>query len=108
MDLNFLNFTQAESNSQQQQSQDSSASKEDQILRECEVYCHKNQVKELLKDCIVQLCLRKPDNPISFLKQHFEKLEKVIIFSPPLFFCLDYLNSLPLSTFTLSFDQTFI
>jgi cAMP-dependent protein kinase regulator len=52
-------------------------SKEDQTLKECETYVTKHHVKELLKQCIVQLCLRKPDNPISFLKEHFEKLEKV-------------------------------
>lgn len=77
MDLNFLNFKQTDSNIEQQEHD---STKEDQILKECELYCNRNHVKELLKDCIVQLCLRKPDNPISFLKQHFEKLEKVIFF----------------------------
>lgn len=51
---------------------------EDQTLKECESYVNKHNVKELLKDCIVQLCLKKPENPISFLRQHFEKLDKVI------------------------------
>lgn len=50
---------------------------EDQTLRECESYVNKHNVKELLKDCIVQLCLKKPENPISFLRQHFERLDKV-------------------------------
>lgn len=49
---------------------------EDQTLRECESYVNKHNVKELLKDCIVQLCLKKPENPISFLRQHFERLDK--------------------------------
>lgn len=49
---------------------------EDQTLKECEAYVSKHSIKDLLKDCIVQLCLRKPDHPITFLKQHFEKLEK--------------------------------
>lgn len=53
-------------------------SAEDQTLRECESYVNKHNVKELLKDCIVQLCLKKPENPISFLRQHFERLDKVI------------------------------
>ncbi len=52
---------------------------DDQTLRECEAYVSKHNIKELLKDCIVQLCLRKPDSPITFLRQHFEKLEKVNI-----------------------------
>lgn len=54
-----------------------SSSPEDQTLKECETYVNKHNVKELLKDCIVQLCLKKPDNPISFLRQHFERLDKV-------------------------------
>jgi hypothetical protein len=52
---------------------------DDNTLKECEAYVNKHNVKELLKDCIVQLCLRKPEHPITFLKQHFERLEKVII-----------------------------
>lgn len=51
-------------------------SHDDHTLRECEAYVNKHNIKDLLKDCIVQLCLRKPDNPITFLRQHFEKLEK--------------------------------
>jgi len=50
---------------------------DDNTLKECEAYVNKHNVKELLKDCIVQLCLRKPEHPITFLKQHFERLEKV-------------------------------
>jgi hypothetical protein len=54
-----------------------SSSIEDQTLRECEAYVNKHSIKDLLKDCIVQLCLKKPENPIGFLRQHFERLEKV-------------------------------
>lgn len=50
----------------------------DDAIKECEVYVSKHNIKNLLKDCIVQLCLNKPENPITFLKLHFEKLEKVI------------------------------
>lgn len=77
MDFNLLNFTNSRSN---HGAHDSSASNggsaEDQTLKECESYVGKHNVKDLLKDCIVQLCLKKPENPISFLKQHFEKLER--------------------------------
>lgn len=31
----------------------------------------------MLKDCIVQLCLSKPENPITFLKEYFTALERV-------------------------------
>jgi hypothetical protein len=50
---------------------------EDVAMKECENYVDKHNIKNLLKDCIVQLCLHKPENPISFLRQHFEKLDKV-------------------------------
>jgi cAMP-dependent protein kinase regulator len=50
----------------------------DEAIKDCEIYVDKHNVKTLLKDCIVQLCLNKPENPVSFLKHHFEKLEKVI------------------------------
>jgi cAMP-dependent protein kinase regulator len=51
--------------------------KEEETLKECDLYVSKHNIKEMLKECIVQLCLKKPDNPIPYLKQYFEKLEKV-------------------------------
>ena len=51
--------------------------KEEETLRECDHYVSRHNIKDLLKECIVQLCLKKPDNPVSYLRQHFEKLEKV-------------------------------
>lgn len=77
MDFNLLNFTNSRSNHSTQDSTGASNGAEDQTLKECESYVGKHNVKDLLKDCIVQLCLKKPENPISFLKQHFEKLERV-------------------------------
>lgn len=50
---------------------------DDPHLREVEAYVKKHGVQQLLKDCIVQLCITRPDNPYAFLRQHFEKLEKV-------------------------------
>lgn len=50
---------------------------DDPHLREVEAYVKKHGVQQLLKDCIVQLCISRPDNPYGFLRQHFEKLEKV-------------------------------
>lgn len=54
----------------------SSQSNDDHTLKECEAFVNKHNIKDLLKDCIVQLCLKKPENPITFLRQHFERLEK--------------------------------
>ena len=47
----------------------------EQTVRDCEAYIAKHDIQNLLRDCIVQLCLKKPPNPIEFLTQYFEKLE---------------------------------
>ena len=52
---------------------------EKDIMKECEEYVNQHNVKNILKDCIVQLCLNKPENPISFLKIYFQNLENVMI-----------------------------
>ncbi|XP_061066125.1 cAMP-dependent protein kinase type I-beta regulatory subunit isoform X3 [Eubalaena glacialis] len=49
---------------------------EDDGLRGCELYVQKHSVQQVLKDCIVQLCVSKPERPMRFLREHFEKLEK--------------------------------
>ena len=46
-------------------------------MRECEDYVQRHNVQQILKDCIVQLCVARPDNPISFLREYFQKLERV-------------------------------
>lgn len=50
---------------------------EEQALRECETYVQQHNIQQILKDCIVQLCVNRPRNPISFLREHFQKLERV-------------------------------
>ena len=52
-------------------------SDEEQSLRECENYVQKHNVQQLLKECIVQLCINRPENPITFLREYFERIEKV-------------------------------
>ncbi|XP_055526727.1 cAMP-dependent protein kinase type I regulatory subunit isoform X1 [Wyeomyia smithii] len=49
---------------------------EEQSLRECEAYIQTHRIQRVLKDCIVQLCVARPDNPISFLRQYFQNLER--------------------------------
>uniref|UniRef100_A0A1B0BBU8 RIIa domain-containing protein n=1 Tax=Glossina palpalis gambiensis TaxID=67801 RepID=A0A1B0BBU8_9MUSC len=51
---------------------------EQQSLRECENYIQAHGIQRVLKDCIVQLCVSRPENPIQFLRQYFQKLEKGI------------------------------
>lgn len=50
---------------------------EQQSLQECEDYVQKHKIQQILKDCIVQLCVARPDQPISFLRAYFQKLERV-------------------------------
>ncbi|KAI7697599.1 cAMP-dependent protein kinase regulatory subunit [Sarcoptes scabiei] len=49
---------------------------EQQSLRECEAYVQRHNIQPILKDCIVQLCVSRPDNPITFLKEYFTSLER--------------------------------
>lgn len=53
---------------------DNSSSSE-QTVRDCEAYIAKHDIQNLLRDCIVQLCLKKPSNPIQFLASYFDKLD---------------------------------
>lgn len=59
------------------------SSNEEQSLRECEDYVQRHQIQQILKDCIVQLCVAKPQNPISFLREYFQKLERVSMYTKP-------------------------
>nr|CAD7393106.1 unnamed protein product [Timema cristinae] len=52
------------------------ANLDEQSLRECEAYVQKHNIQQVLKDCIVQLCVSRPENPISFLREYFQKLER--------------------------------
>lgn len=70
---------------------------EEQSLRECENYIQTHSIQKVLKDCIVQLCVIRPENPISFLRQYFQKLERVSYFNLFLiffFFCLTLMTIL--------------
>ncbi|RXM28721.1 cAMP-dependent protein kinase type I-beta regulatory subunit [Acipenser ruthenus] len=54
----------------------SSNLEEDESLKGCEFYVQKHNIQQILKECIVNLCIAKPDRPMKFLREHFEKLEK--------------------------------
>ncbi|XP_029629216.1 cAMP-dependent protein kinase type I-beta regulatory subunit-like isoform X1 [Salvelinus fontinalis] len=49
---------------------------EDESLKGCEVFVQKHNIQQILKECIVNLCIAKPERPMKFLREHFEKLEK--------------------------------
>lgn len=55
----------------------STASEEERSLRECELYVQKHDIQALLKDSIVQLCTARPERPMAFLREYFERLEQV-------------------------------
>lgn len=55
----------------------SSNVEEDESLKGCEIFVQKHNIQQILKECIVNLCIAKPDCPLKFLREHFEKLEKV-------------------------------
>ncbi|KAJ3600691.1 hypothetical protein NHX12_031669 [Muraenolepis orangiensis] len=54
----------------------SSNLEEDESLKGCEVFVQKHNIQQILKECIVNLCVAKPERPMKFLREHFEKLEK--------------------------------
>lgn len=60
---------------------------EEQSLQECEAYVQNHNIQQILKDCIVQLCVSRPANPISFLREYFQKLERVSSQNVRLFSC---------------------
>uniref|UniRef100_A0A0N5AIH6 cAMP-dependent protein kinase type I-alpha regulatory subunit n=1 Tax=Syphacia muris TaxID=451379 RepID=A0A0N5AIH6_9BILA len=49
---------------------------EEQKLAQCQAYVQRHNIQELVKDAIVSLCIHKPDDPIFFLKEHFEQLHE--------------------------------
>jgi len=49
---------------------------EEQSFAECEAYVQRHGIQHILRDCIVQLCVSRPENPISFLREYFQKLER--------------------------------
>nr|CAH8868646.1 unnamed protein product [Trichobilharzia regenti] len=48
---------------------------DDSLLSDAEDYVKQHNVQKLLRDCVVNLCLYRPSNPVAFLREYFEKLE---------------------------------
>lgn len=49
---------------------------DEDCLRDCEQYISTHSIQRVLKDAIVQLCVFRPENPVTFLRQYFQKLER--------------------------------
>lgn len=56
-------------------------SEDEDSLKGCEMYVQKHGIQQVLKECIVHLCVAKPDRPLRFLREYFEKMEKVSVLS---------------------------
>jgi len=49
-------------------------------IDDCELYVQRHNIQQILKDCIVQLCISKPERPLTFFRQYFQKLEMVSVY----------------------------
>uniref|UniRef100_A0A1I8JK81 cAMP-dependent protein kinase type I regulatory subunit n=1 Tax=Macrostomum lignano TaxID=282301 RepID=A0A1I8JK81_9PLAT len=45
-------------------------------LKEVENYIKSHNIQQSLKECIVHLCVARPDNPFAYIRDFFDKLEK--------------------------------
>ncbi|KAL7674502.1 hypothetical protein ACOME3_000779 [Neoechinorhynchus agilis] len=54
-----------------QQQQHSDRRQSHQNLEACEQYIREHQIHEHLRNCIVQLCIHRPQDPLSFIAEHF-------------------------------------
>jgi cAMP-dependent protein kinase regulator len=50
---------------------------EEAQLAQCQAYVQQHNIQQLVKEAIVSLCIHKPENPVLFLKEHFEKLNEM-------------------------------
>ncbi|KAI1731913.1 regulatory subunit of type II PKA r-subunit domain-containing protein [Ditylenchus destructor] len=51
-----------------------SSGNEEAQLAQCQAYVRRHNIQQLVKDAIVSLCINKPDNPVLFLREHFDKI----------------------------------
>ncbi len=46
-------------------------------VQDCEDYIEQHGVQAILKECIAKICQTRPERPYRWLREYFEKLEKV-------------------------------
>ena len=46
-------------------------------VQECEDYIQKHGVQDILKNCISKMCQEHPLQPYTWLKEYFDKLDRV-------------------------------
>jgi cAMP-dependent protein kinase regulator len=54
----------------------SSGGNEEAQLAQCQAYVRSHNIQQLVKDAIVSLCIHKPENPVLFLREHFDKINE--------------------------------
>lgn len=47
---------------------------EEAQLASCQLYVRTHNIQQLVKDAIVALCIHKPDDPVLFLRDYFDRL----------------------------------
>ena len=52
----------------------SRGSNEEAQLASCQLYVRTHNIQQLVKDAIVSLCIHKPDDPVTFLRDYFDRL----------------------------------
>ena len=53
------------------------ASRTQVSVQDCEDYIEQHGVQAILKECIAKICQSRPERPYRWLREYFEKLEKV-------------------------------
>ena len=46
-------------------------------VQECEEYVEQHGIQSILKECIAKICQERPPNHYKWLREYFERLEKV-------------------------------
>lgn len=53
-----------------------SGGSEEAQLAQCQAYVQRHNIQQLVKEAIVSLCIHKPENPVLFLKEHFDRINE--------------------------------
>ena len=64
------------------------ASNKEATVQECEEYIEHHGIHGILKDAIAKLCQERPQNPMKYLRDYFDSLNKVTLFLSSLRCCL--------------------
>lgn len=46
-------------------------------VQECEEYIQQHGIQGILKECIAKICQERPGNPYRWLREYFDRLDRV-------------------------------